>query len=72
MVSDSDEVYASDSYLGVIQIFNGDGILQGVIGDEKGNVAKFKTPVGMAISGSRLYVVEMFSNRVLILERQSE
>jgi hypothetical protein len=72
VISDRDEVFASDSYLGVIQIFNPDGGLVGVIGDEKGNVAKYKTPVGMAISGNRLYVVEMFSNRVLVLERQSE
>jgi len=72
VVSEQKEVFASDSYLGVIQVFKREGGLIGVIGDRHGKITKFKTPMGMAVSGNRLLVVEMFNNRVLILERQSQ
>lgn len=72
VVSDKNEVFVSDSYLGVIQVFKREGGLIGVIGDGNGKITKFMTPVGMAIVGNRLFVVEMFNNRVLILERQSQ
>jgi len=72
VVNDKNEVFVSDSYLGVIQVFKREGGLIGVIGDGSGKITKFKTPVGMAISGNRLFVVEMFNNRVLILERQDQ
>jgi len=72
VVNDKNEVFVSDSYLGVIQVFKREGGLIGVIGDGNGKITKFKTPVGMAISGNRLFVVEMFNNRVLILERQGQ
>jgi DNA-binding beta-propeller fold protein YncE len=72
VVNDKNEVFVSDSYLGVIQVFKREGGLIGVIGDGSGKITKFKTPVGMAISGNRLFVVEMFNNRVLILEKQDQ
>lgn len=72
VVNDANEVFASDSYLGVIQVFKREGGLIGVIGDGNGKITKFKTPMGMAISGNRLLVVEMFNNRVLILDRMSQ
>lgn len=71
-VNDRNEVFVSDSYLGVIQVFHSDGGFIGVIGDGSGKITKFTTPVGMAAYGNRLYVVEMYSNRVLILEKQNQ
>jgi DNA-binding beta-propeller fold protein YncE len=68
-VSDRDEIFVSDSYLGVIQVFSRKGKFLGAVGDEKGNLEKFTTPVGLAISGRRLLVIEMFKNRLLVLEK---
>jgi DNA-binding beta-propeller fold protein YncE len=69
-VNDSNEVFVSDSYLGVIQIFDREGRLTGIVGDENGKLRKFSTPVGMTSSDSRLFVVEMFKNRITVLQRQ--
>lgn len=69
-VNDNREVFVSDSYLGVIQIFDYSGRLMGVVGNEHGNIMRFKTPMGMAVAADRLLVVEMFANRLLVLERQ--
>lgn len=62
----SGRVFVSDSYIGVIQVFDQTGAFLGAVGDSgtKG-VKRFKTPVGMFIdSKDRLYVVEMYANRV--------
>jgi len=61
-------VYVSDSYLGVIQVFDSNGEFYSVLGDpEKGTVKKFKSPVGLFIDkNNRLYVVEMFANKVSV------
>lgn len=61
-------VYVSDSYLGVIQVFDTNGEFYSVLGDpEKGTVKKFKSPVGLSIDkNNRLYVVEMFANKVSV------
>jgi DNA-binding beta-propeller fold protein YncE len=60
-------VFISDSVLGVIQLFNSDGSFKAVLGTEKGEVLKWKTPVGITIdSQQRLYVVEMLPNRVRV------
>jgi len=67
-VNDRDEVFVSDSYLGVIQIFSRDGRLVGIVGDEYGNLSKFTTPVGLTTAGNRLFIVEMWNNRLLVLE----
>lgn len=67
-VNERNEVFVSDSYLGVIQVFTPEGRLLGVLGDEYGNLTKFTTPVGMAVAEGRLYIVEMWNNRVLVLE----
>jgi len=69
-VSDNDEVFISDSYLGVIQVFDREGRFTGIVGDEHGNLKIFITPVGMTLSGDRLFVVEMFKNRITVLQRQ--
>jgi DNA-binding beta-propeller fold protein YncE len=58
----------SDSYLGVIQVFDTNGEFYSVLGDpENGKVKKFQTPVGLYIDDrNRLYVVEMFANKVSV------
>lgn len=71
-VSDKNEVYVSDSYLGVIQIFSREGKLLGVVGDETGKLLKFTTPVGITVAGGRLFIVEMWKNRLLVLEKLSQ
>jgi len=60
-------VFISDSVLGVIQLFNSDGNFNAVLGTEKGEVLKWKTPVGITVDNrQRLYVVEMLPNRVRV------
>lgn len=71
-VSDEFEVFVSDSYLGVIQIFTREGPLLGVVGDEYGNLLKFTTPVGLAVADGRLFIIEMWNNRLLVLEQLSQ
>jgi DNA-binding beta-propeller fold protein YncE len=68
-VSEQNEVYVSDSYLGVIQVFSREGPFLGVVGDAAGNLLKFTTPVGITIEGNRLFVIEMWKNRLLVLEK---
>ncbi|MFZ5796875.1 MAG: NHL repeat-containing protein [Thermodesulfobacteriota bacterium] len=68
-VSDRNEVFVSDSYLGVIQVFSREGRFLGAVGDEDGNLLKFTTPVGMAVAGNLLFLIEMWNNRLLVLER---
>ena len=63
-------MYVSDSWLGVVQIFAHEGELLGIVADEQGEVKKFTTPVGLEVSGDRLYVIEMFTNRLVVLERE--
>ncbi|WP_240744750.1 hypothetical protein [Desulforhopalus sp. IMCC35007] len=69
-VNDLGEVFVSDSYLGVVQIFDQRGNFLGVVADEDGKLFKFTTPMGMAASEDRLLVVEMYTNRLLVMERQ--
>ncbi len=60
-------VYVSDSYMGVIQVFDSaTSEFYAAVGDAgKTAVKKFKTPVGLFIDHrNRLYVVEMFADRV--------
>ena len=61
-------VYISDSYMGVIQVFTSDGRFHSVIGDpETGEVRRFSTPVGIYVDKkNRLYVVEMFADKVTV------
>jgi sugar lactone lactonase YvrE len=60
------QVYVSDSYLGVVQVFSRYGNLKGVIADEKGAVLKWRAPVGVAVDGRRLFVVDMLANKVSV------
>ncbi|AEH44274.1 NHL repeat containing protein [Thermodesulfatator indicus DSM 15286] len=67
-VSKDGKVFVSDSYVGVIQIFTKQGNFLGAVGGPDGKLWRFQTPVGLAVNGKRLYVVEMIKNRVLVLE----
>lgn len=64
-------VYVSDSYMGVIQVFDpATGAFYAAVADVgKDVVKKFKTPVGLFIDRrNRLYVVEMFADRVGVFQ----
>lgn len=66
-------VFVSDSVLGVIQAFNSNGEFSAVLGNESGEVLKWKTPLGITIDNrQRLYVVEMLSNRVRVYDILSD
>jgi DNA-binding beta-propeller fold protein YncE len=69
-VDSSGRVFVSDGYMGVIQVFKANGEFDSVISDAgKSAVKKFNKPVGIFIDNSnRLYVVEMFANRVGIYD----
>ena len=68
-VDNDNLVFVSDSYLGVIQVFNRYGHFRSVLGTDQGDVRKWKTPVGIAQDDrGRLYVVEMLANRVGVYE----
>ncbi len=66
--------YVSDSYMGVIQLFDLTGHFHSVIGDpESGKVKKFNTPVGLTIdNANRLYVVEMVPGRISVYKLENE
>jgi DNA-binding beta-propeller fold protein YncE len=71
-VTDKGEVFVSDSYLGLIQVFDTSGKYLGIVGNEHGNMLRLTTPVGMAASNDLLAVVEMFANRVLVMQRKRQ
>lgn len=68
-VDDAGNVYVSDSFLGVVQVFGPDGEFAYVIGED-GTATVYDTPVGLAASGSRLYVTQMLAGKVSVLEPQ--
>jgi DNA-binding beta-propeller fold protein YncE len=69
-VDDAGNVYVSDSFLGVVQVFSPDGEFAYVIGED-GTATVYDTPVGLAASGSRLYVTQMLAGKVAVLEPQA-
>lgn len=60
--------YVSDSYMGVVQLFNVTGTFHSVLGDPvTGGLRRFNTPVGLFVDDSmRLYVVEMLPGRLTV------
>jgi len=67
---DSDgRIYISDSYLGVVQVLSPAGEFLYTLGNAGGTTI-LETPVGMAVDGHRLLVVEMLPGRVQMLELQ--
>lgn len=73
-VDRNNNIYVSDSYMGVIQVFRSDSVFHSVIGDpERKAVKKFVSPVGMFIDkNNRLYVVEMFAERVSVYSIEAD
>jgi DNA-binding beta-propeller fold protein YncE len=69
-VDNAGNIYVSDSFLGVVQVFNPDGEFAYVIGED-GTATVYNTPVGLAASGSRLYVTQMLAGKVAVLEPQA-
>jgi DNA-binding beta-propeller fold protein YncE len=70
----NDRVYVSDSYMGVIQVFDKWGEFYGVVGDVgKDSIHKFRTPMGLFIDDhNRLYVVEMLAEKVSVFSIKNE
>ena len=70
----SGRIFVSDSYMGVVQVFDTWGEFQGVLGDfNKKAIQKFKTPVGLFVDDrNRIYVVEMLANRVSVYGIETE
>jgi len=68
-------VYVSDALLDAIQVFGPGGEYRGFIGlkdpSDKGSGALFRSPAGLEISGSALYVVDRLSS-VFVLELPGE
>ncbi len=64
-------VYVSDGLLAAVQVFGPGGEYRGFIGlkdpSDRGSGALFRSPAGLAISGSALYVVDRLSS-VFVLE----
>jgi sugar lactone lactonase YvrE len=73
-IDKDNRVFVSDSYMGVIQVFKPTGEFHAVVGDPSNHaVKKFKTPVGLYIDhNNRLYVVEMFADRVGVYSIQED
>lgn len=65
-VDNRSRVYVSDSYMGVVQVFESSGRFVGVLGDAKQRaIIRFKTPTGMFIDEhNRLFVVEMLAQQI--------
>lgn len=70
-VDDAGNVYVSDTLLAAVQVFGPGGEYRGFIGlkdpADRGSGALFRSPAGLAISGSALYVVDRLSS-VFVLE----
>ncbi len=61
-------IYVSDSYMGVIQVFDNNHRFSHVLGDN-GTPKIFSTPTGIFVDiNHRLYVAEMFDNRVSVYQ----
>ncbi len=73
-VDHAGRIYVSDSYLGVIQVFDEQGTFIAAIGDpEAKDPRRFTTPVGLDVDDrKRLYIVEMTANRVRVYQLQEE
>jgi len=67
-------VFVSDSYMGVIQVFDTWGEFQGVLGDrQKETIQRFRTPVGLFVDDrNRIYVVEMLADKVSVYSIETE
>ncbi len=68
-IDNRDRVYVTDCYMGVIQVFNTEGEILAVVGNEKNEKRKFITPAHIYIDkNNRLYVVEMYANKISVFD----
>ncbi len=58
-------IYVSDSYLQVVQVFDGRSRFLYVL-SENNAPRRFEAPVGLAVSGERLYVTDQLAGKVLV------
>lgn len=67
-------VLVSDSYLGVVQVFDPNGTFHGALGEPAlRKVMKFRTPVGIDVDRrGRIYLVEMLANKVSVYRPAGE
>ncbi|MEW8048774.1 MAG: NHL repeat-containing protein [Candidatus Thiodiazotropha sp.] len=67
-IENGGQILVSDSYLGVVQIYNSDTRFHAVLG-ENGEIARFETPAGIAIDKrDRVYIAEVMANRVTVFQ----
>jgi DNA-binding beta-propeller fold protein YncE len=64
-VDHKDNIYISDSYMELIQVFDSDGKFLYVLGDQD-KIRRFSAPAGIAIYKDRLYVSEVLGNKVSV------
>lgn len=69
-VDSKGRVFVSDSYMGVIQVFDEEGIFHSVVGGDGDDALwRYTSPMGLYIDQQdRLYVTEMFAERVSVFE----
>ncbi len=68
-INSRDELFVSDSYLGVVQMFSEKGRFLAVLVDKNNKIHRFTTPARLFVDRQdRLYVVEMFANKITIFE----
>lgn len=61
-------VLVSDSYLGVVQLYDSDTRFRAVLGVD-GQIARFNTPTGLQVDDrNRVYIVETMANRVSVCQ----
>lgn len=59
-------IYVSDSYMDVIEVFNSEGKFSHVLGSDAGGIRRFAAPLGIFIEGDTLYVAEFLANKVSV------
>ena len=67
-VSGEGLVFVSDVYMGWVSAFR-DGRFLGLLSDGRGERIRFRSPVGLAVAGDRLFVVEAGGDSLVILRR---
>jgi DNA-binding beta-propeller fold protein YncE len=70
----NNRIFISDSYMGVIQVFEHNGKFYSALGDPvTASVKKFTKPMGIFIDrNNRLYVVEMFADRISVYQIEDD
>jgi DNA-binding beta-propeller fold protein YncE len=70
-LTDDNKILVSDSYLGLVQLFNSDTRFKAVL-SMQGDIARFTTPSGIAVDKqNRVYIAEPMANRVTVCQLQT-